>query len=52
MVRIGYQGVDIQLMADPKGTQTDYKNGDISWNGKWKYAASVNQKDLGKAWLP
>lgn len=45
MVQVGYQGMNIQLMADPKGTQTDYRNGDISWNGNWKYAASINQKD-------
>ncbi len=32
-------------MADPKGTMTDWKNQDISWNGNWKYGASINQSD-------
>ena len=44
-VSIDYKGLSIQLMADPKGTMTDWKNGDIKWNGNWKYAASINQKD-------
>ncbi len=35
----------LRLMADPKGTQTDWKNDDIAWNGKWIYGASINQTD-------
>jgi len=45
MVNIGYKDLNIQLLADPKETMTDYKNGDISWNGKWNYAASINRRD-------
>jgi hypothetical protein len=35
----------LEFQADPKGTMTDRKNGDISWNGNWKYGASINQAD-------
>ncbi len=45
MVGIGYKDVNIRLMADPKGTMTDWKNNDIKWNGNWQYAASINQSD-------
>jgi hypothetical protein len=45
MVGIGYKDVNIRLMADPKGTMTDWKNDDIKWNGSWQYAASINQAD-------
>jgi hypothetical protein len=45
MVGIGYKDNNIRLMADPKGTMTDWKNGDISWNGNWQYNASINQSD-------
>ena len=37
--------ISVRLMADPKGTQTDWKNDDIAWNGKWIYGASINQAD-------
>jgi hypothetical protein len=42
-VQVSHQDAYFNLMADPKGTQTDYKDGDISWNGTWNYAASINQ---------
>ena len=45
MVRIENKGISIQLMGDPKQTMTDFKNNDINWNGKWQFAASINQKD-------
>ena len=45
MVGIGYKDNNIRLMADPKGTMTDWKNNDISWNGNWQYNASINQSD-------
>ena len=45
MVGIGYKDTHIQLMADPKGTMTDFKNDDIKWNGNWQYGVSVNQSD-------
>jgi hypothetical protein len=44
-VGIGNKDISIRMMADPKGTQTDWKNEDISWNGNWKYAASINETD-------
>jgi hypothetical protein len=44
-VGIRYKDNYIQLMADPKGTMTDWKNNDIKWNGDWKYEASINQSD-------
>lgn len=44
-VSIGYNGVNIRVMADPKGTMTDWKNNSIEWNGDWQYAASINQSD-------
>jgi hypothetical protein len=44
-VGIAYKGISLRLMADPKGTQTDWRNDDISWNGSWKYAASINETD-------
>jgi hypothetical protein len=31
-VGIGNKNVFLQLMADPKGTMTDWKNNDIKWN--------------------
>ena len=45
MVGIGYNGTYIQLMADPKGTMTDWKDSDIKWNGNWEYSASINKAD-------
>ena len=45
MVGIGYNGTYIQLMADPKGTMTDWKDSDIKWNGNWQYNASINKAD-------
>ena len=45
MTGIGFKGNYIQLMADPKGTMTDWKNSDITWNGNWQYAASINGSD-------
>jgi hypothetical protein len=44
-VGIGNKEISVRLMADPKGTQTDWKNDDIAWNGNWKYAASINATD-------
>ena len=43
MVGIGFNGTYIQLMADPKGTMTDWKDSDIKWNGNWEYNASINR---------
>ncbi len=45
MVGIGHNGTYLQLMADPKGTMTDWKNNDLSWNGNWQYGASINETD-------
>ena len=45
LVGITYKDVHIQVMADPKGTMTDWKDGDIKWNGTWQYAASINTSD-------
>lgn len=45
MVGISYKDVYIQLMADPKGTMTDWKDNDIKWNGNWQYAATINRSD-------
>jgi len=45
MVGISYNGTYIQLMADPKGTMTDWKDSDIRWNGNWQYSASINKAD-------
>ena len=45
MVVIGSKDVSVQLMADPKETMTDWKNNDITWNGNWQYAASINLTD-------
>jgi hypothetical protein len=45
MVGISYKDTHIQLMADPKGTMTDWKDSDIRWNGNWQYSASINQTD-------
>jgi hypothetical protein len=44
-VGIGNKDISVRMMADPKGTQTDWKNDDIEWNGTWKYAASINETD-------
>ncbi len=44
-VTVGFKDVSIRMMADPKGTMTDWKNDDISWNGNWIYNASINQSD-------
>ena len=45
MVGIQAKGVSYQVMGDPKGTMTDFKNNDIKWNGKWQYAALINKED-------
>jgi len=45
MAGISFKGNYVRLMADPKGTMTDWKNSDITWNGNWSYAASINQPD-------
>ena len=45
MVGISFGGTYIQLMADPKGTMTDWKNSDLAWNGSWQYSASINKSD-------
>ncbi|HUX97376.1 MAG TPA: glycoside hydrolase domain-containing protein [Bacteroidales bacterium] len=45
MVGISYRDTYIQVMADPKGTMTDWKNSDIEWNGTWQYNASINKSD-------
>lgn len=45
MVGIQSKALSYQVMADPKGTMTDFKNNDIRWNGKWRYEASINDKD-------
>jgi len=45
MVGISYNDVSIQLMADPKGTMTDWKDNEIKWNGNWQYEASINRND-------
>ncbi|MBI5008173.1 MAG: DUF4091 domain-containing protein [Bacteroidia bacterium] len=45
MVGIGYNDTYIQLMADPKGTMTDWKDSDIRWNGNWQFSASINKAD-------
>jgi hypothetical protein len=53
MVGIGCNGTNIQLMADPKGTMTDWKDGDIKWNGNWQYSASINKTDwIGEFSIP
>jgi len=44
-VGITNKDISVRLMADPKGTMTDWKNEDISWNGNWLYSASINQTD-------
>ena len=45
LVGIQSKALSYQVMADPKGTMTDFKNNDIRWNGKWRYEASINDKD-------
>ena len=45
MVSIRNKDISIRLQADPKGTMTDWKNSDLSWNGDWKYEASINKED-------
>ena len=53
----------VALMGDPKGTMADWKDGDMSWNGTWTYAATIDKefwsaefqipfKDLGVDNLP
>lgn len=46
-VMVGIQSKDgsYQVMGDPKGTMTDFKNNNIMWNGKWQYAALINKED-------
>jgi hypothetical protein len=44
-VLIDYKDISTRLMADPNGTMTDYRNDDISWNGNWQFAASVNKEN-------
>ena len=53
MVGIGYKGTNVRLMADPKGTMTDWKDNDIKWNGNWQYNALINQTDwIGEFSIP
>jgi hypothetical protein len=44
-VTLGYKDVSVRLMADPKGTMTDWKNEDISWNGDWEYGAMIGRSE-------
>jgi len=34
----------IALMGDPKGTMADWKDGDMTWNGSWKFAATIDRE--------
>lgn len=42
MLNIGSKDVSLQLMGDPAGTISDWKNSDINWNGNWIYSSSVD----------
>ena len=44
-VTIGNGDVSIRLMADPKGTMTDWKNNDITWNGNWVYSSEISKSE-------
>ncbi len=35
----------IDIKAGPSLSKMDFKNGDLAWNGKWDFAASVNEAD-------
>ncbi len=51
MVVIEYNGNSIQIMGDPNETMTDYKNGDINWNGNWQFAATINSADWSSEFI-
>ena len=42
-IQLGNDDVSIHLMAAPSLSRSDYKNGDMSWNGNWDFATSVNK---------
>jgi hypothetical protein len=42
-IQLGNNDVSIHLMAAPSLSRSDYKNGDMNWNGNWEFATSVNE---------
>ena len=44
-VQLIKENVSIDIKAGPSLSKMDFKNGDLSWNGKWDFAASVNKAD-------
>jgi hypothetical protein len=41
-VAFGKSDFSFQVMADPKGTVDDWKNGDMFWNGPWKVETRID----------
>jgi len=42
-IQLSNGDVSIHLMAAPSLSRSDYKNGDMNWNGIWEFATSVNE---------
>lgn len=42
-IQLSNNDVSIHLMAAPSLSRSDYKNGDMSWNGTWEFATSVDE---------
>jgi hypothetical protein len=41
-IQLSNNDVSIHLMAAPSLSRSDYKNGDMNWDGNWEFATSVN----------
>ena len=44
-VQLQNDEVAIHLMAAPALSRTDFKNGDMAWNGDWDFATAVNENN-------
>jgi len=42
-IQLSNDDVSIHLMAAPSLSRSDYKNGDMAWNGIWEFVTSVNE---------
>ncbi len=42
-IQLGNSDVSIHLMAAPSLSRSDFKNGDMAWNGDWEFATEVNE---------
>ncbi len=42
-IQLSNADVSIHLMAAPSLSRSDYKNGDMAWNGDWEFATKINE---------